>query len=175
MKKTSKPKAAAKSNPKKSPAKKAVAKKTTVDFVADQRLSLITLGVENVDHSAAFYESIGWQRSSASMDDMIIFQLSSGMALSLYPRHLLAEDAKVKDSKPGFSGITLAYNTRSEKEVDAMLKQAARSGGTIVKPGQKVFWGGYSGYFRDLDGHLIEVAFNPFWKLDKKGSLILPK
>lgn len=175
MKKTSKPKAAAKSSTKKSPAKKTAAKKSPAAFIADQRLTLITLGVENVERAAAFYEKgLGWKRSSASMDDIIIFQLA-GIALSLYPRHLLAEDAKVKDSRPGFSGITLAYNARSEKEVDAMLAQAARSGGTLVKPGQKVFWGGYSGYFKDPDGHLIEVAFNPFWKLDKKGLLILPK
>jgi hypothetical protein len=97
-----------------------------------------------------------------------------GIVLSLYPRKLLADDATVKDEATGFSGITLAYNAKSEKEVEEVLEHVKKLGATIVKPAQKVFWGGYSGYFKDLDGHLFEVAFNPFWKLDTNDNLDLP-
>jgi uncharacterized glyoxalase superfamily protein PhnB len=80
----------------------------------------------------------------------------------------------VENNGSGFSGITLSHNTKSEKEVDEVLKEVERLGATIVKPAQKVFWGGYSGYFKDPDGHLIEVAFNPFWGLDRNDNIILP-
>ena len=79
----------------------------------------------------------------------------------------------VKYEPSQFYGVTLAYNTKSEREVDEVLKTVVELGGTIIKPAQKVFWGGYSGYFKDLDGHLIEVAYNPFWELDKDDNLIL--
>jgi catechol 2,3-dioxygenase-like lactoylglutathione lyase family enzyme len=139
-----------------------------------QKITLITLGVRDFEKSLHFYEQgLGWKKSSASTNDMAIFPLG-GLALGLYPRHLLAEDAMVENKETGFSGITLAHNTRSEKEVDEVLKEVEHLGATIVKPAQKVFWGGYSGYFKDLDGHLIEVAFNPFWELDKNDNIILP-
>ena len=89
-----------------------------------------------------------------------------GIVLGLYPRKLLANDATVNDKGTGFSGITISYNAKSEKEVDDILKQVEKLGATIIKPAQKVFWGGYSGYFKDLDGHLFEVAYNPFWEFD---------
>jgi catechol 2,3-dioxygenase-like lactoylglutathione lyase family enzyme len=138
------------------------------------KINLITLGVRDFEKSVRFYEQgLGWKRSSASTDDMVVFPLG-GVALSLYPRHLLAEDATVKDVSTGFPGLTLAHNTRSEKEVDDVLKNVESLGATIVKAAQKVFWGGYSGYFKDLDGHLFEVAYNPFWELNENDDLVLP-
>lgn len=139
-----------------------------------QKINLITLGVNDLNKSAAFYEDgLGWQRSAASQDDMVLFPMD-GIVLALYPRDLLAEDAMVQDVPTGFSGITLAYNAKSGKEVDEVLAQVEELGATLVKPAQKVFWGGYSGYFKDLDGHLFEVAYNPFWKLDQNDNLVLP-
>ena len=139
-----------------------------------QKLNLITLGVRDIKKAANFYaKGLGWKRSSLSQDDLIVFPLG-GIALALYPRKLLAEDATVKDTPTGFSGITISYNARDEKEVDKVMKEVEELGATIVKPARKASWGGYSGYFKDLDGHLIEVAFNPFWKLDKNDNLVLP-
>lgn len=138
------------------------------------KINLITLGVRDFEKSVQFYEhGLGWKKSSASTGDMAVFSLG-GVALSLYPRHLLAEDATVKDEPTGFSGLTLSHNTRSESEVDEVLKKVASLGATIVKPAQKVFWGGYSGYFKDINGHLFEVAYNPFWKLNENDDLVLP-
>jgi len=139
-----------------------------------QKLNLITLGVRDIKKAANFYaKGLGWKRSSLSQDDLIVFPLG-GIALALYPRKLLAEDATVKDTPTGFFGITISYNARDEKEVDKVMKEVEELGATIVKPARKASWGGYSGYFKDLDGHLIEVAFNPFWKLDKNDNLVLP-
>lgn len=139
-----------------------------------QKLNLITLGVSDMLRSVAFYEQgLGWQRSSASMDDLILFPLG-GIVLALYPRGSLAEDATVSPQGNGFAGITISFNARSEKEVDEVLAEAVRAGGKIIKPAQKVFWGGYSGYFSDPDGHLIEVAHNPFWELDENDNVRLP-
>lgn len=139
-----------------------------------QRLNMITLGVEDIERAVGFYEKgLGWKRSSASTDDLILFPLS-GIVLALYPRKLLAEDAAVHAEGNGFSGITLSYNARNENEVEQTLKQVEKLGAKIIKPAQKVFWGGFSGYFKDLDGHLIEVAHNPFWEMDENGNLRLP-
>ncbi len=96
-----------------------------------------------------------------------------GIVFALYPREKLAEDATVNPSGSGFSGIALAYNTKSQEAVDEVLQAVERIGGKIVKPAQKVFWGGYSGYFADPDGHLWEVAWNPFWRFDDH-NLVLP-
>jgi uncharacterized glyoxalase superfamily protein PhnB len=139
-----------------------------------QKINVITLGVKDLQKALDFYEKgLGWKKSSASQDDIAFFQLG-GIVLGLYPRKLLAEDATVNEKGTGFSGITISYNAKSEKEVDEVLKQVEELGATIIKPGQKVFWGGYSGYFKDLDGHLIEVAHNPFWEFDSQDNLILP-
>ncbi|CAN5495253.1 VOC family protein [soil metagenome] len=139
-----------------------------------QKLTLLTLGVHNFQKSVDFYETgLGWKKSSASMDNIAFFPLG-GMVLALYPRKLLAEDATISEEGTGFSGITIAYNGKSEAEVDEVLKQVESIGAKIIKPAQKVFWGGYSGYFKDLDGHVIEVAHNPFWKFDENDNLKLP-
>jgi catechol 2,3-dioxygenase-like lactoylglutathione lyase family enzyme len=139
-----------------------------------QRLTLITLGVEDIRRATDFYEKgLGWKRSAASMDDMILFPLG-GIVLGLYPRKLLAEDAGVDANSSGFSGITLSYNAKSEKEVEDVLDKVEKLGASIVKSAQTVFWGGYHGYFKDPDGHLIEVAFNPYWEMDENDNLKLP-
>ena len=142
----------------------------------EQRLSLITLGVANLPRSRRFYEDgLGWTPSSASQDSIVFFQLG-GIGLALYGREALAEDAHLAESGPtsGFGGITLAHNVRTREEVDAVLALAERAGGRILKPAQDVFWGGYSGYFADPDGHPWEVAWNPFAPLAEDGSLQLP-
>jgi predicted lactoylglutathione lyase len=139
-----------------------------------QKMNLITLGVRDLEKSLNFYEKgLGWKKSSASQDDIIFFPLGE-IVLALYPRHLLAEDAMIDEKGSGFTGITISYNAKSEQEVDDVLKQVKKQGALVVKPGQKVFWGGYSGYYRDPDGHLFEVAYNPFWEMDEKDNLILP-
>ncbi|XGW00110.1 MAG: VOC family protein [Leptolyngbya sp. BL-A-14] len=139
-----------------------------------QRLSLVTLGVQDLSRSLQFYrDGLGWKPSSASQDEVAFFQLG-GVVLSLYARTSLAEDATVDPAGTGFSGITLAYNTKSKEEVDAVLQLVEQLGERIVKPAQDVFWGGYSGYFVDPDGHLWEVAWNPFWAFDESDQVILP-
>jgi len=137
------------------------------------RLSLVTLGVTDVAHSRRFYEAMGLKASTASQDEVAFFQLGN-VVLALFGRSALAADAGVADSRPGFSGIALAWNVASEQDVDAALAKAAASGGRLVKSGQKVFWGGYSGYFADPDGHLWEVAYNPFFPRDETGRVSLP-
>lgn len=139
-----------------------------------QKLNIITLGVSDLQRSLEFYEKgLGWKKSSASQDNIIFFPLG-GMVLALYPRELLAEDATVPAKGSGFSGITIAYNAKSETEVDEVLAEVKKLGAVIVKPAQKVFWGGYSGYFQDPDGHLFEVAYNPFFGFDANDNLELP-
>jgi catechol 2,3-dioxygenase-like lactoylglutathione lyase family enzyme len=138
-----------------------------------QKLNLITLGVDNFAKSLDFYETgLGWKKSNKSMGDLALFPLG-GITLALYPKQELAEDTTLHFQPTEFSGLTLPYNAKSEKEVDEVLKKVAKLGATIIKPAQKVFWGGYSGYFKDLDGYLFEVAFNPFWELDEADNLKL--
>ncbi|HYD99633.1 MAG TPA: VOC family protein [Alphaproteobacteria bacterium] len=141
----------------------------------EQRLSLITLGVADLARSRRFYESgLGWTPSAASQDDVVFFQLG-GIALSLYPRPLLAEDARLADAGPApFGGIALAYNARTKAEVDAVLAKAVAAGAALLKPAQDAFWGGYSGYFADPDGHPWEVAWNPGFPIAEDGSVRLP-
>lgn len=139
-----------------------------------QKLNLITLGVENFDKAVDFYEAgLGWKKSSASQGDIAFFQLG-GIVMALYPKKLLAKDAGINEAGNGFSGITIAYNAKSEQEVDHVLQEVERLGAKIIKPAEKVFWGGYSGYFKDLDGYLFEVAYNPFWNFDDNDNLVLP-
>lgn len=135
----------------------------------EQRMSLITLGVSDLVRSRRFYEEgLGWKVGLAE-GEIVFFQLN-GLILSLYPRTALAKDAGVPDSGGGFTGISLAHNVSSEAEVDAVLSEAQRAGGRIVKPACKAEWGGYSGYFADPDGHLWEVAHNPYFPIDDQGN-----
>ena len=127
----------------------------------EPRISIVTLGVEDLPRAVAFYRN-GLGLPMINDGEGIAFFQLQGLRLALYPRGALAEDATVADQPRGsFSGITLAHNLRSPAEVDALLAQAVAVGGTIWKQAQKVFWGGYSGYFADPDGHLWEVAWNP--------------
>ncbi len=139
-----------------------------------QKLSLVTLGVHDLQRSLSFYrDGLGWKLSSASAEDVAFFPMD-GLVLALYPRDKLAEDATVDPMGNGFSGITLAYNAKSQAEVDQVLQTVQHLGAKIVKPAQKVFWGGYSGYFADPDGYLWEVAWNPDWPFDDHDNLVLP-
>lgn len=139
-----------------------------------QKLNLITLGVADFQKSVDFYEKgLGWKKSAASVEELALFPLG-GMVLALHPRTALAEDATLSPTGSGFSGLTISYNAKSEKEVDEVLDKIKKLGATIIKPAQKVYWGGYSGYFKDLDGHLFEVAYNPFWELDENDNIKLP-
>jgi len=139
------------------------------------RVSLVTLGVADVAASSAFYERLGFRRSATAGNETIAFFALDNLVLGLYPRSSLAEDAHVPDTPPGFDGITLAQNRSSRQEVDAALLAAVKAGARLMKPARKVFWGGYSGYFADPDGHLWEVAYNPFFPLDDDGAIILPE
>ena len=127
------------------------------------RISMITLGVSDLAAAIRFYEQgLGFPRMDSPPS--VAFFTLNGTWLGLYGRDALAEDAQVPAAGSGFAGVTLAHNVGSEAEVDAVIAQAVAAGATLVKPPQKVFWGGYSGYFKDLDGHLWEVAHNPlFW------------
>lgn len=128
----------------------------------EQRLTLITLGVLDIKTSTEFYlNTFGWKLSPHSNDDIIFFELN-GIMLSLFPVDKLAEDATVPNDGFGFKGFTLAHNVSSEKEVDELISGLKSKGVRIVKEPQKVFWGGYSGYIADPDGHLWEIAYNPF-------------
>jgi uncharacterized protein len=136
-------------------------------------LSVVTLGVKDFARSLEFYKKgLKWPTKAKKTDSIAFFKLN-GVILALYDRKGLAEDVQVDSRGNVFSGVTLAHNVKSEKEVDATLEQVTKLGAKLVKKAQKASWGGYSGYFADLDGHLWEVVFNPFWKLDKKGSVIL--
>lgn len=137
------------------------------------RLTLVTLGVEDMLRARRFYEALGFQASSASQDSVTFFA-AGGVVLGLYGRQSLADDARIMNSKSGFSGITLAHNVGSEAEVDTVIAEAVNAGAHLLKPGQKVFWGGYSGYFADPDGHLWEVAYNPMAPLNEAGHMTLP-
>ena len=128
------------------------------------KISLITLGVKDLQTSLIFYrDGLGFPVEGKA--DSVAFLSLQGTWLSLYPREKLAEDAKVTESGSGFPGFTLAHNVKSKEEVTAVLALAERAGAKIVKPAQDVFWGGHSGYFSDPDGFLWEVAFNPFMDL----------
>jgi predicted lactoylglutathione lyase len=137
----------------------------------EQRLSLVTLGVDDLGRTRAFYEALGWSTEAAPDDDVVFFQ-AGGMIVALWGREQLAEDTAVEDSG-GWGGITVAYNTRSPAEVDAVLEEAIAAGGTVLRPGGETFWGGYSGAFADPEGHAWEVAHNPHWVLAEDGSISL--
>lgn len=136
----------------------------------EQRITIISLGVFNLEVSNKFYkEKFGWKLLDSSNENISFFQLN-GILLSLYPREKLAEDATVSPKGKGFKGFTLAYNTRNKEEVDSLFEDFLNKGVKIVKPPGEVFWGGYSGYIADPDENLWEIAFNPFLPLDGQGN-----
>jgi uncharacterized protein len=131
----------------------------------EPRISIITLGVSDLPRSIAFYrDGLGLPLESA--DDHIAFFELQGTRLALYPMDALADDARVSSERSGFSGITLAQCVRTREDVDALLMAADTAGAKIVKTPRDVFWGGYSGYFSDPDGHLWEIAWNPFYTFE---------
>jgi catechol 2,3-dioxygenase-like lactoylglutathione lyase family enzyme len=138
----------------------------------EQRVSLITLGVADVDRAREFYERLGWQVGLA-LEDTIFFQVG-GMILSLWGRDQLAADSGVTDTG-GWGGVALAHNVRSNDEVDRVIEQARAAGGRITREPGETFWGGYSGVFLDPDGHPWEVAVNAGFPLAADGSISLPE
>ena len=139
----------------------------------DQRLSVVTLGVSDVIASTAFYKRLGWRPSRKASNDRITFFQMGGAVLALYGRDELAEDVMVGRWEGGFGGVTLGYNVQRREDVETALAEAKKAGARILKSAQDVFWGGYSGYFADPDGHPWEVAWNPYSTLDKDGRLQL--
>jgi uncharacterized protein len=146
----------------------------------EPRISIITLGVEDLDRAAAFYEAMGLKRNKRITEGVAFFQMG-GMILALWPRDELAADVSndnarpAKWRKPEAPGVALAYNTRTEAEVRLILDQAEKAGGRIVKPAQRAFWGGMQGYFEDTEGNLWEVAHNPDFPIDAEGRITLPE
>lgn len=138
----------------------------------DQRLSLVTLGVTDLERARAFYEALGW-RTRAEPDADVIFFQAGGMIVALWDRAKLAEDSCVEDGG-GWGGVTLAHNVRSSDEVDNVIEQARSAGASIAREPSETFWGGYSGLFIDPDGHPWEVAYNPRWTITTDGAVILP-
>jgi len=129
-------------------------------------MTFITLGVEDLKQSIDFYENkFGWKRSELSNESIIFYDLN-GTHLALYDREELAKDVNVDPLGNGFRSFTMAYNTRSEKEVDDLIENLRKQGVQVIKEPQKVFWGGYSSYIADPDGNLWEIAFNPYLKID---------
>lgn len=138
----------------------------------DQRVSLVTLGVADLERAAAFYErGLGWKRGTNN--DAVVFFQTPGMIVALWSRDSLAADAGLPAEGSGFAGVALAFNARDRAEVDAVLAEAVAAGASLLKPAKDTFWGGYSGYFADPDGHVWEVAHNPFWRIDAEGRVWL--
>jgi catechol 2,3-dioxygenase-like lactoylglutathione lyase family enzyme len=135
----------------------------------DQRLSLVTLGVSDLPRAVRFYEALGWKPGNdVEAQDVAFFQ-GPGTVIALWHRDELAKDSAVEDPG-GWGGVTLAYNTRSPEEVDAVIVEAEAAGATIGRRPAETFWGGYSGIFIDPDGHPWEVAHNPGWTIAPDGQ-----
>lgn len=138
----------------------------------EQRISLVTLGVADLQRARAFYEQLGWQ--GQEVEATVFFQ-AGGIALVLWGRDKLAADSGVPDEHPaGFDGIALAHNVRSEAEVEQVVAAARQAGGTVTRAPAETFYGGYAGSFRDPDGHVWEIAYNPGFPLAEDGSLTVP-
>lgn len=136
----------------------------------DQRLTYLTLGVNDLPKMKEFYETkFGWIPMAA--EESIVFFRLNGFILSLYPHDALAADAQVDGNAPAYKGFTLAYNLGSEQEVNDLMEKLAAAGVKVVKPAEKVFWGGYSGYIADVENNLWEIAYNPFLALDAQGNV----
>ncbi len=140
----------------------------------DQRVSLITLGVSDLDRAVGFYRGLGWEPGNDHVEQGVAFFQAGGMAVALWDRAKLAADSEVSDDDGGWGGITLAYNVRSPEDVDRVLAEAEDAGGTVPRSGAETEWGGYGGLFADPDGHRWEVAHNPAWELADDGAVKLP-
>ncbi|WP_153397946.1 VOC family protein [Ornithinicoccus halotolerans] len=135
-----------------------------------QRMSLVTLGVRDLDRARAFYDGLGWQ-PAGSPEGVVFYQLG-GVVLALWERAALEADSGVTDGG-GWGGVTLAHNVGSPEEVDEVLAQARAAGGTVAREGAATFWGGYSGVFIDPEGHPWEVAHNPYWEVTEDGRTLV--
>lgn len=138
----------------------------------EPRISIVTVAVSDLERSVRFYQAMGLKRHPGITDGVAFFQMG-GVIFGLFPRSSAEEDAGIRFGEAP-SAVYLAYNTRSEAEVDAVLAAAERAGGRIVKPAQRAFWGGWYGYFADVDGHVWEVAHNPDFPIDAAGNISLP-
>jgi len=138
------------------------------------RLSLVTLGVEDVARAARFYEALGMKRRMRQLEGVAFFD-AGGVVFSVFGRAALAADASLEEARPGFSGVALAFNVGDDAAVEATLAAAAQAGGKILKEAQRAFWGGWHGYFADPDGHPWEVAHNPGFAFDERGLIVLPE
>jgi uncharacterized protein len=145
-----------------------------MSIVMRAHISLITLGVADVAKATAFYERLGLTKSKESQESVSFFG-AGPVVLALWERDAQRDDALAADIWTGNGGIVVAQNLSSEDAVDAMMARAEAAGGRMLKPAAKTFWGGYNGYFADPDGHVWEVAFNPFWELDEDGRVRLPE
>lgn len=139
-----------------------------------QRVTLITLGTSDLIRSRNFYEAWGWTLHPKSQDGVAFYQMN-GAVLALFGLTDLAEDQGRPGATLGTGAVTLAQNCADDAETDATFQAAIDAGATLLKTPTKVFWGGYSGYFADPDGHVWEIATNPFWPLSEDGSLTLPE
>jgi predicted lactoylglutathione lyase len=140
----------------------------------DQRVTLITLGVRDLERARGFYERLGWKRSMKKAEGVAFFQVGS-LGLALWPREDLAKDMKQELADAGIPRVSLALNVRTRAEVDGVLAEAVAAGATLLKPGTEAFWGGYTGYFCDPEGFAWEVAWNPGFTLAADGSVTLPE
>ncbi len=138
------------------------------------RINLVTLGVGDLAKATAFYEKLGFQKSQQASQESVTFMKAGGVVLGLWGRVELLADANLEQGSPGGGAVALAQNLESEEAVDRFIELAIGAGARLLKPAQKVFWGGYSGYFADPDGHVWEIAYNPFWPLAEDGLVKLP-
>lgn len=134
----------------------------------DQRISLITLGVSDLERAVGFYEALGWSVANDWRTQDVAFFQCVGMVVALWDRQALADDSATAASVPG--ATTLAFNARTREEVDSVLAEAAAAGATVPRGAAETFWGGYSGIFHDPDGHAWEIAHNPSWRIDELGA-----
>ena len=140
----------------------------------DQRISMVTLAVPDVSVARHFFEKgLGWQVNAAPSPDVVFFQII-GTVFALYNQEALEKEIERPVTRETTGSITLAWNARSEAEVDAMFTKAISAGGKQVKAPEKAFWGGYSSYVEVPGGHLLEIAFNPFWTVEDDGAISLP-
>jgi hypothetical protein len=138
----------------------------------EQRISLVTLGVNDLPASKAFYEALGWR--GQEIEETVFFQ-AGGLAVVLWARDKVASDANIGDTDPGgFGGVALAHNVGSRDDVNAVMAEAEAAGATVTRPAEETFYGGYAGFFTDLDGHVWEIAHNPGFTLTETGELVLP-
>ena len=143
-------------------------------MTAPARITIVTLGVADLERAAGFYDRLGWRRSNASTADIVWF-VTAGTVLGLSPFEELSADATMPaERRGGFGGITLAINVAAGDDVQPVLDAAAAAGGAILKPATQMEWGGVSGYFADMDGYPWEVVWSPSFPMDERGLLEMP-